>query len=302
MGDNKMNKEWTQSDEKIIEHFRELLLDTSSSSNLFHRIFSKIEGIEYVDENIKVKLINNVSIELTGPANKKEIEQWPESVKRIFSEHATMGIWKGENVYGGQIAFDNRINVKNLEQTKWKDEDYDLYTIQSPISGGDGSFVFHPAVKDTNGEVLCQVIDGKLNGPFALGPGSIFLWMIAGYMEIDRDISLPLISKDKLISITPKSTKSGVIKLIMEKSGLSKERIDDLIKKLENLYDLEKSFKKANDKNQFINLELKYIDDIEAYKNALPESRQLDFTMIHGYPISCYKDKLDELLKRNRKI
>lgn len=67
-----MNKEWTQSDEKIIEHFRELLLDTSSSSNLFHRIFSKIEGIEYVDENIKVKLINNVSIELTGPANKKK--------------------------------------------------------------------------------------------------------------------------------------------------------------------------------------------------------------------------------------
>ncbi|WP_236710148.1 hypothetical protein, partial [Leptospira interrogans] len=168
----------------------------------------------------------------------------------------------------------------------------------SPISGGDGSFVFHPAFKDMNGEVLCQVIDGKINGPLALGPGSIFLWMIAGYMEIDRDISLPLISKDKLISIAPKSTKSGVIKLIMEKSGLSKERIDDLIKKLENLYDLQKSFKKANDKNQFIKLELKYLDDIEAYKNALPESLQFDFTMIHGYNISCYKNELDELLKR----
>ncbi|EMO00004.1 hypothetical protein LEP1GSC112_0776 [Leptospira interrogans serovar Pomona str. UT364] len=251
-----------------------------------------------MDENIKVKLVNDVSIELTGPADKKEIEQWPESVKRIFSEHATMGIWKGENVSGGQIAFDNRINVKNLEGTKWKDEDYDLNSIQSPISGGDGSFVFHPAFKDMNGEVLCQVIDGKINGPLALGPGSIFLWMIAGYMEIDRDISLPLISKDKLISIAPKSTKSGVIKLIMEKSGLSKERIDDLIKKLENLYDLQKSFKKANDKNQFIKLELKYLDDIEAYKNALPESLQFDFTMIHGYNISCYKNELDELLKR----
>ncbi len=266
--------------------------------DLFQKIFSKVKGIEYVDENIKVKLVNDVSIELTGPADKKEIEQWPESVKRIFSEHATMGIWKGENVFGGQIAFDNRINVKNLEGTQWKDEDYDLNSIQSPISGGDGSFVFHPAFKDMNGEVLCQVIDGKINGPLALGPGSIFLWMIAGYMEIDRDISLPLISKDKLISIAPKSTKSGVIKLIMEKSGLSKERIDDLIKKLENLYDLQKSFKKANDKNQFIKLELKYLDDIEAYKNALPESLQFDFTMIHGYNINCYKNELDELLKR----
>ncbi|OOV41679.1 hypothetical protein B1J94_19510, partial [Leptospira kirschneri serovar Grippotyphosa] len=38
-----------------------------------------------------------------------------------------------------------------------------------------------------------------------------------------------------------------------------------------------------------------HIDDIEAYKNALPESRQLDFIMIHGYNISCYKD---ELLKK----
>ncbi|WP_426620941.1 hypothetical protein ACO1J6_04265 [Leptospira interrogans serovar Hebdomadis] len=293
-----MNQEWTQDNEKIIEYFRGLLLDTSSSLDLFQKIFSKVKGVEYVDENIKVKLVNDVSIELTGPADKKEIEQWPESVKRIFSEHATMGIWKGENVFGGQIAFDNRINVKNLEETKWKDEDYDLNSIQSPISGGDGSFVFHPAFKDMNGEVLCQVIDGKINGPLALGPGSIFLWMIAGYMEIDRDISLPLISKDKLISIAPKSTKSGVIKLIMEKSGLSKERIDDLIKKLENLYDLQKSFKKANDKNQFIKLELKYLDDIEAYKNALPESLQFDFTMIHGYNISCYKNELDELLKR----
>ncbi|EKO22962.1 hypothetical protein [Leptospira interrogans] len=293
-----MNQEWTQDNEKIIEYFRGLLLDTSSSLDLFQKIFSKVKGIEYVDENIKVKLVNDVSIELTGPADKKEIEQWPESVKRIFSEHATMGIWKGENVFGGQIAFDNRINVKNLEGTQWKDEDYDLNSIQSPISGGDGSFVFHPAFKDMNGEVLCQVIDGKINGPLALGPGSIFLWMIAGYMEIDRDISLPLISKDKLISIAPKSTKSGVIKLIMEKSGLSKERIDDLIKKLENLYDLQKSFKKANDKNQFIKLELKYLDDIEAYKNALPESLQFDFTMIHGYNISCYKNELDELLKR----
>ncbi|WP_236715425.1 hypothetical protein [Leptospira interrogans] len=282
----------------MIEYFRGLLLDTSSSLDLFQKIFSKVKGIEYVDENIKVKLVNDVSIELTGPADKKEIEQWPESVKRIFSEHATMGIWKGENVFGGQIAFDNRINVKNLEGTQWKDEDYDLNSIQSPISGGDGSFVFHPAFKDMNGEVLCQVIDGKINGPLALGPGSIFLWMIAGYMEIDRDISLPLISKDKLISIAPKSTKSGVIKLIMEKSGLSKERIDDLIKKLENLYDLQKSFKKANDKNQFIKLELKYLDDIEAYKNALPESLQFDFTMIHGYNINCYKNELDELLKR----
>ncbi|EMJ53361.1 hypothetical protein LEP1GSC013_0702 [Leptospira interrogans serovar Valbuzzi str. Duyster] len=293
-----MNQEWTQDNEKIIEYFRGLLLDTSSSLDLFQKIFSKVKGIEYVDENIKVKLVNDVSIEITGPADKKEIEQWPESVKRIFSEHATMGIWKGENVFGGQIAFDNKINVKNLEGTKWKDEDYDLNSIQSPISGGDGSFVFHPAFKDMNGEVLCQVIDGKINGPLALGPGSIFLWMIAGYMEIDRDISLPLISKDKLISIAPKSTKSGVIKLIMEKSGLSKERIDDLIKKLENLYDLQKSFKKANDKNQFIKLELKYLDDIEAYKNALPESLQFDFTMIHGYNISCYKNELDELLKR----
>ncbi|EKR25506.1 hypothetical protein LEP1GSC087_2078 [Leptospira interrogans serovar Bataviae str. L1111] len=293
-----MNQEWTQDNEKIIEYFRGLLLDTSSSLDLFQKIFSKVKGIEYVDENIKVKLVNDVSIELTGPADKKEIEQWPESVKRIFSEHATMGIWKGENVFGGQIAFDNRINVKNLEETQWKDEDYDLNSIQSPISGGDGSFVFHPAFKDMNGEVLCQVIDGKINGPLALGPGSIFLWMIAGYMEIDRDISLPLISKDKLISIAPKSTKSGVIKLIMEKSGLSKERIDDLIKKLENLYDLQKSFKKANDKNQFIKLELKYLDDIEAYKNALPESLQFDFTMIHGYNINCYKNELDELLKR----
>ncbi|UOG42279.1 hypothetical protein [Leptospira noguchii] len=293
-----MNKEWTQNNEKVIEHFKELLLDTPSSLDLFQRIFSKVEGIEYLDENIKVKLVNDVSIELTEPADAKKIEQWPESVKRIFSEHATMGIWKGENVFGGQIAFDNSINVKNLEGTKWKDEDYDLYNIQSPISGGDGSFVFHPAFKDTSGEVLCQVVDGKMNGPLAIGPGSIFLWMIAGYMEIDRDISLPLISKDKLISITPKSTKSGVIKLIMEKSGLSKERIDDLIKKLENLYDLEKSFKKANDKNQFIKLELEYIDDIEAYKNALPESRQLDFIMIHGYNISCYKDELDKLLNR----
>ncbi|EKR57145.1 hypothetical protein [Leptospira interrogans] len=293
-----MNQEWTQDNEKIIEYFRGLLLDTSSSLDLFQKIFSKVKGIEYVDENIKVKLVNDVSIELTGPADKKEIEQWPESVKRIFSEHATMGIWKGENVFGGQIAFDNRINVKNLEGTQWKDEDYDLNSIQSPISGGDGSFVFHPAFKDMNGEVLCQVIDGKINGPLALGPGSIFLWMIAGYMEIDRDISLPLISKDKLISIAPKSTKSGVIKLIMEKSGLSKERIDDLIKKLENLYDLQKSFKKANDKNQFIKLELKYLDDIEAYKNALPESLQFDFTMIHGYNINCYKNELDELLKR----
>ncbi|KGE27689.1 hypothetical protein [Leptospira interrogans] len=293
-----MNQEWTQDNEKIIEYFRGLLLDTSSSLDLFQKIFSKVKGIEYVDENIKVKLVNDVSIELTGPADKKEIEQWPESVKRIFSEHATMGIWKGENVFGGQIAFDNRINVKNLEGTQWKDEDYDLNSIQSPISGGDGSFVFHPAFKDMNGEVLCQVIDGKINGPLTLGPGSIFLWMIAGYMEIDRDISLPLISKDKLISIAPKSTKSGVIKLIMEKSGLSKERIDDLIKKLENLYDLQKSFKKANDKNQFIKLELKYLDDIEAYKNALPESLQFDFTMIHGYNISCYKNELDELLKR----
>ncbi len=293
-----MNQEWTQDNEKIIEYFRGLLLDTSSSLDLFQKIFSKVKGIEYVDENIKVKLVNDVSIELTGPADKKEIEQWPESVKRIFSEHAAMGIWKGENVFGGQIAFDNRINVKNLEETQWKDEDYDFNSIQSPISGGDGSFVFHPAFKDMNGEVLCQVIDGKINGPLALGPGSIFLWMIAGYMEIDRDISLPLISKDKLISIAPKSTKSGVIKLIMEKSGLSKERIDDLIKKLENLYDLQKSFKKANDKNQFIKLELKYLDDIEAYKNALPESLQFDFTMIHGYNISCYKNELDELLKR----
>lgn len=293
-----MNQEWTQDNEKIIEHFRELLLDTSSSLDLFQKIFSKVKGIEYVDENIKVKLVNDISIELTGPADKKEIEQWPESVKRIFSEHATMGIWKGENVFGGQIAFDNRINVKNLEGTKWKDEDYDLNSIQSPISGGDGSFVFHPAFKDMDGEVLCQVIDGKINGPLALGPGSIFLWMIAGYMEIDRDVSLPLISKDKLISIAPKSTKSGVIKLIMEKSGLSKERIDDLIKKLENLYDLQKSFKKSNDKNQFIELELKYMDDIEAYKNALPESLQFDFTMIHEYNISCYKNELDEILKR----
>lgn len=80
-----MNKEWTQDNEKIIEHFRELLLDTSSSLDLFQRIFSKIEGIEYLDENIKVKLVNDVSIELTEPADKKEIEQWPESVKRIFS-------------------------------------------------------------------------------------------------------------------------------------------------------------------------------------------------------------------------
>ncbi|MCG6194152.1 hypothetical protein LFX25_12945 [Leptospira sp. FAT2] len=293
-----MNTEWTRNNEKIIEHFRGLLLDTPSSLDLFQRIFSKVEGIEYLDENIKVNLVNDVSIELTGPADKKEIGRWPESVKRIISEHAAMCIWKGENLFGGQIAFDNRINSKNLERTEWKDEDYDLYSIQSPISGGDGSFVFHPAFKDMNGEVLCQVIDDKINGPLAIGPGAIFLWMIAGHMEIDRDIALPLISKDKLISITPKSTKSGVIKLIMEKSGLSKERIDDLIKKLENLYDLEKSFKKANDKNQFIKLELKYIDDIEAYKNALPENRQLDFIMIHGYNISCYKDALNELLKR----
>lgn len=128
-----MNQEWTQDNEKIIEYFRGLLLDTSSSLDLFQKIFSKVKGVEYVDENIKVKLVNDVSIELTGPADKKEIEQWPESVKRIFSEHATMGIWKGENVFGGQIAFDNRINVKNLEETKWKDEDYDLNSIQSPI-------------------------------------------------------------------------------------------------------------------------------------------------------------------------
>ncbi|EJO79887.1 hypothetical protein IQA88_09530 [Leptospira interrogans serovar Pomona] len=62
-----------------------------------------------MDENIKVKLVNDVSIELTGPADKKEIEQWPESVKRIFSEHATMGIWKGENVSGGQIELTSKI-------------------------------------------------------------------------------------------------------------------------------------------------------------------------------------------------
>ncbi len=54
-----MNQEWTQDNEKIIEHFRELLLDTSSSLDLFQKIFSKVKGIEYVDENIKVKLVTH---------------------------------------------------------------------------------------------------------------------------------------------------------------------------------------------------------------------------------------------------
>lgn len=67
-----MNKEWTQNNEKVIEHFKELLLDTPSSLDLFQRIFSKVEGIEYLDENIKVKLVNDVSIELTEPADAKK--------------------------------------------------------------------------------------------------------------------------------------------------------------------------------------------------------------------------------------
>lgn len=67
-----MNQEWTQDNEKIIEYFRGLLLDTSSSLDLFQKIFSKVKGIEYVDENIKVKLVNDVSIELTDRRIKKK--------------------------------------------------------------------------------------------------------------------------------------------------------------------------------------------------------------------------------------
>ncbi len=38
-----MNQEWTRDNEKIIEHFRGLLLDTSSSLDLFQKIFSKVK-------------------------------------------------------------------------------------------------------------------------------------------------------------------------------------------------------------------------------------------------------------------